>query len=366
MRDGGRLRGVSTRPYVLASAAVSLDGYLDDTSDRRLLLSNEEDFARVDDVRAGVDAILVGAGTIRTDNPRLLVRSGRGNPAKVTITGSGDLDPSANFFTTGDVEKLVYAPAAAVPKVRERLGAVATVVDGGDPLDLRHVLADLAGRGIERLMVEGGGAVHTMFLTAGVVDELQLAIAPVFVGEAEAPRFVGPGRFPPGRLQLTETRRIGDVVFMRYHLGQAARDHRRLREAIELAEKCPPSTTFRVGAIVVDAADEVLATGYSGETDPHDHAEEVAIAKLGDADVTGATIYSSLEPCSSRASRAVSCTRHILDAGIPRVVFAWREPNLFVDCVGAETLRAAGREVRELPDLAPLVKATNAHLPLGD
>ncbi|MDQ0379901.1 dihydrofolate reductase family protein [Amycolatopsis thermophila] len=355
---------MTRRPYVLASAAVSLDGYLDDTSDRRLLLSNEEDFARVDDVRASVDAILVGAGTIRTDNPRLLVRSGRATPAKVTITESGDLDPAANFFTTGDVEKLVYTPSAAVPGVRSRLGAVATVVDGGDPLDLHHVLADLAGRGVERLMVEGGGAVHTLFLTAGVVDELHLAIAPVFVGEAAAPRFVGPGRFPPGRLQLTETRRIGDVVFMRYHLGQAARDHARLREAIALAERCPPSTTFRVGAIVVSADDEVLATGYSGETDPHDHAEEVAIAKLRPGDpLDGATIYTSLEPCSARASRPVSCTQHILDAGIPRVVFAWREPNLFVDCVGAETLRAAGREVRELPELAELVKQTNAHLP---
>lgn len=195
---------VSTRPYVIASAAVSLDGYLDDTSDQRLLLSNEEDFARVDEVRAGVDAILVGAGTIRTDNPRLLVRSGRAHPAKVTITGSGDLDPAANFFTTGDVEKLVYTSAPA--PVRDRLGAVATVVDGGRPLDLRRVLADLAARGVGRLMVEGGGAVHTQFLTAGVVDELHLAIAPVFVGEAAAPRFVGPGRFPPGRLQLTETR----------------------------------------------------------------------------------------------------------------------------------------------------------------
>ncbi|GAB3571697.1 dihydrofolate reductase family protein [Amycolatopsis endophytica] len=354
---------MSKRPYVVASAAVSLDGYLDDTSDQRLLLSNEEDFARVDDVRAGVDAILVGAGTIRTDDPRLLVRSGGGNPAKVTITESGDLDPSARFFTTGDVDKLVYTSAAAVPSARARLGPVATVVDGGDPLDLHRVLADLAGRGVERLMVEGGGAVHTLFLTAGVVDELHLAVAPVFVGEAAAPRFVGPGRFPPGRLQLTETRRIGDVVFMRYHLGQAARDQRRLREAIALADNCPPSTTFRVGAIVVDAHDQVLATGYSGETDPHDHAEEVAIAKLGPAKPRAATIYSSLEPCSARSSRPVTCTQHILDAGIPRVVFAWREPSVFVDCVGAETLRAAGREVRELPELAELVKETNAHLP---
>ncbi|HET9379817.1 MAG TPA: dihydrofolate reductase family protein, partial [Streptomyces sp.] len=89
-------------PYVLLSAAVSLDGCLDDTGPERLLLSGPADFDRVDAVRASVDAILVGAGTIRADNPRLLVGSparrearraaGRPeHPLKVTVSGSGDL-----------------------------------------------------------------------------------------------------------------------------------------------------------------------------------------------------------------------------------------------------------------------------------
>ena len=353
---------MSTRPYVLASAAMSLDGYLDDTSGTRLLLSSAADFARVDGVRAGVDAILVGANTVRTDNPRLLSRSGP-SPVKVTLTTSGDLEPHAKFFTTGDVEKLVYAPTPLVPGLAERLPR-ATVVAAGEPFDLHRMLADLSARGIARLMVEGGGTIHTLFFTEGVVDELHLVVAPLFVGEKGAPRFVGPGKYPQGRMLLAETRQLDDVVLLRYLTGQAARDHARLREAIALADNCPPSTTFRVGAIVTDAEDRVLATGFSGETDPHDHAEEVALAKLGgDPRLAGATIYSSLEPCSSRRSRPVSCTRHILDAGIPRVVIAWREPAVFVDCVGAETLRAAGREVIELPELAYLVRRTNSHLP---
>ncbi len=143
-------------------------------------------------------------------------------------------------------------------------------------------------------------------------------------------------------------------------------DRKRLREAIELAARCPVSpSAFSVGAIITDADDRVLATGYSRETDPHDHAEESALAKLAPDDprLARATLYTSLEPCSTRASRPVTCTRHILDAGIPRVVFAWREPDLFVDCEGAETLRAAGREVVELDELAHLVRATNSHLP---
>ncbi|MGC7099839.1 deaminase [Amycolatopsis lurida] len=139
-------------------------------------------------------------------------------------------------------------------------------------------------------------------------------------------------------------------------------DRAYLSDAIALGDKCPPSATFRVGAVIVDADGSVLATGYSGETDPHDHAEEAALAKLGYARLPGATMYTSLEPCSTRSSRPKTCTTLILESGIPRVVFAWREPSVFVDCVGAETLAAAGVAVVELPELAPAVRATNAHL----
>ncbi|MPZ66526.1 MAG: dCMP deaminase [Pseudonocardiaceae bacterium] len=142
-------------------------------------------------------------------------------------------------------------------------------------------------------------------------------------------------------------------------------DRAQLRRAIELAEHCPPSpTAFSVGAVIADADGTVLATGHSRETDPHDHAEEAALAKLAadDARLTAATLYSSLEPCSTRASRPRSCTELILATPIPRIVFAWREPDLFVDCEGAEILCAAGREVIEVPELAHLVRHTNAHL----
>jgi 5-amino-6-(5-phosphoribosylamino)uracil reductase len=224
---------VAERPYTLLSCGMSLDGYLDDAGPERLLLSNDADFDRVDEVRASCDAILVGAATIRADNPRLLVRAehrrasriDRGlalTPAKVTITTQGSLDPAAQFFTTGDVDKLVYCSTSSLDAARERLGAVATVVDGGDPVDVAVVVADLGRRGVRRLMVEGGGTVHTQFLTSGLVDELQLVVAPFFVGDSRAPRFVGDGKFPwgPGnRAQLASVRQIGDVVLLRYALS---------------------------------------------------------------------------------------------------------------------------------------------------
>ncbi len=221
------------RPYVLLSCGMSIDGYLDDVHRQRLLLSNDADFDRVDEVRAGCDAILVGAGTIRQDNPRLLVRSAqrraaraaRGQqptPIKVTLTSSCDLDPNARFFTVGDVDKLVYCATPGLSAARERLGDAATVIDGGDPVAVPGVVADLAARGVARLMVEGGGSIHTQFLTAGLVDELQLVVAPFFVGDSRAPRFVGDGEFPWGptsRAVLAEVRQIGDVVLLRYALS---------------------------------------------------------------------------------------------------------------------------------------------------
>ncbi|GAA1405604.1 RibD family protein [Catellatospora coxensis] len=221
------------RPYVLLSCSMSIDGYLDGATDERLLLSNAADFDRVDAVRASCDAILVGARTVRRDNPRLMVRTqarrdartARGVPEcpiKVTVTEKAKLDPGAAFFTAGDAEKIVYCASPRVEHARALLGDVATVVDGGLPVDLRQVTEDLYERGVERLMVEGGGTIHTQFLTADLADELHLVVAPFFVGDSRASRFVNDGDFPfhPGRrAKLADVRQIGDVVLLRYALS---------------------------------------------------------------------------------------------------------------------------------------------------
>ena len=220
------------RPYTLLSCSVSIDGYIGNAASR-LLLSNEADLDRVDAVRASCDAIMVGAATVRIDNPRLLVRSharreeraAQGLPAspmKVTVTRRAELDARAAFFTVGDAEKIVFCASPRVAHARERLGRVATVVDGGETVEMRKLTTDLAARGVERLMVEGGGTVHTQFLTEDIVDELQLTVAPVFVGDSEAPRFVRDGSFPWNagrRAALVDVRKIGDLVLLRYALS---------------------------------------------------------------------------------------------------------------------------------------------------
>ena len=221
------------RPYTLLSCGMSIDGYLSSGTTTRLLLSNDADFDRVDAERAASDAILVGAGTIRKDNPRLLVRSPERraarvahglapSPMKVTLTQRVELDCAASFFAADGADKLVYCSTAAVDEARSRLGSAAAVVDAGEPVTMRRVCDDLGERGVRRLMVEGGGAVHTQLLTCDLADELQLVVAPFFVGDSRACRFVGDGQFPwhPGRrATLAEVRQIGDVVLLRYALS---------------------------------------------------------------------------------------------------------------------------------------------------
>ena len=186
------------RPYTLLSCCVSIDGYIGNTSSR-LLLSNDADFDRVDAVRASCDAILVGAETVRIDNPRLLVRSktrreeraSHGlpeSPMKVTVTRRAELDARAAFFNVGDAEKFVDFAGPRVADARDR----------------------------------GGGAVHTQFRTDDIVDELQLTVAPVFVGDSDAPRFVRDGIFPwnpARRAELVDVQKLGDVVLLRYALS---------------------------------------------------------------------------------------------------------------------------------------------------
>ncbi|HST64422.1 MAG TPA: dihydrofolate reductase family protein, partial [Mycobacteriales bacterium] len=176
---------MADRPYVLLSAAVSLDGALDDRTDRRLILSGPEDLDAVDELRAGCDAILVGAGTVRADDPRLLVRS----PARRAAREAAGLPPTPLrvVLSRGELD-----PGAAVFR-----GGPPPLVLGGE---LPEVLAELAGRGVARLLVEGGASVHTAFLAAGLADELRLAVAPVFVGDPAAPRLLGAAGLDRARL----------------------------------------------------------------------------------------------------------------------------------------------------------------------
>lgn len=119
-------------------------------------------------------------------------------------------------------------------------------------------------------------------------------------------------------------------------------DHKWLSLTLELAKKCPPTqTAFSVGAVIINPQGQLVSTGYSRETDPKKHAEEIAIEKALKAkhNLTNCTIYSSLEPCGERLSGKKTCVQWIIETGIKRVVFAEYEPPTYLKPQGEKILK---------------------------
>lgn len=354
---------------IILSAAVSVDGYLDNSGGERLILSSPEDWRAIYALRADCDAILVGAETLRRDNPSLVIREDKlrrrrtaeGRSAdimKVTVSGSGRLDPTLKFFTEGEGEKVVFTHGT----VSSQLSEVATVISRPE-LTSTVILSQLRKMGVETILVEGGSSVLSMFLREKNWDEFRLAVAPVFVGDHAAPRLVLDGDYPP--MTLVNTEQLGQTAVMHYvNRTRHRADCNRIVRAMDNSRRCEISPMrYRVGAVVV-TRDGKKFDGHTGETAPENHAEEEAIAKAlaAGADLRGATIYSTIEPCTVRKSKEESCTDLIIRHGVARVVFALREPDRFVRCEGVRRLSEAGIEVCEMADFAPDVIRINSHI----
>ncbi len=354
---------------ILLSAAVSADGFLDNLGKERLILSSPEDWRAVYALRAECDAILVGAETIRRDNPSLVIRDARMRAKriaegrspdiiKVTMSASGQLDPALRFFSEGDGEKMVFTHGS----VSNALSEAATIISRPH-LTARIITCHLRKMGVQSLMVEGGSSVLSMFLMEKQWDEFRLAVAPVFVGDSRAPRLVNDGDYPP--MILTGSERLGQTTVMHFvNRSQYRADCNFMKRALANSLNAPVSAErYRVGAVVVTTQGEIF-DGYTGETSPAIHAEEEAITKAlaAGADLHGSTIYSTVEPCTIRKSRPVSCASLIIDNGVRRIVFAMREPDRFALCQGVCVLSDAGIEVDEMTDYVDDVIAINAHI----
>lgn len=139
-------------------------------------------------------------------------------------------------------------------------------------------------------------------------------------------------------------------------------DYQFMEYAIFEAQRCPPSkTAYSVGCVIVREG-IVLSRGYSREDEATVHAEESALEKLA-GDAQGATVYSTMEPCSTRASRSNPCAQLIIRSGARRVVYGCKEPPHFVaDCKGVELLRDAGVEIVHLTGYAVRCLALNDHI----
>ncbi len=353
-----------------ASVALSGDGCMDDCSSRRLILSTPADWRDVLRLRAEADAILVGAETIRRDDPSLTLHDktlqrrrlaeGRGaEPMKVTLSRSLRLDPCAKFFTTGLGKRLIFTTSDAPTP----LEASATLIRCPE-LTAARIVTELEKRGIRRLFIEGGPRTLRMFLDANLIDTLRVAVNPAIkVDDPRAPHFDA-GISLEGYPQHRQAFDGMEVTTYTLHPDRSEEDLHYLRMAIGQSRRCTPcATCYRVGAVIVTRSGEIY-TGYTHETSPTHHAEQEAIAKAlaAGADLQGGTIYSSMEPCSTRSSEPESCSELILRYGFLRTVFALYEPSCFVCCQGVMRLREKGVEVRVYEELGDEVRAINAHL----
>jgi riboflavin-specific deaminase-like protein len=205
------------RPHVLINVAATLDGKIDTVERRGAAISSEGDRARVDALRASVDAIMVGSRTLLGEDPRLVVRSAqlraqrvaRGwpeNPAKIgVISRLSELKPASRFLTTGPARIIIFSARSDAPStIVDR--QVELFTSDTPRVELKAAMATLFELGLRRVLVEGGGSLNFELLRLGLVDEVQVYLAPLIFGGASAPTLADGDGLPRAQaLQLVRT-----------------------------------------------------------------------------------------------------------------------------------------------------------------
>lgn len=210
--------------WIVLNSVLGVDGGVVDPRGGSALLSCAHDRDSMDAIRAAADAVLVGAGTIRTENPSLGVRSpvrrterrstGRPeHPLPVILSTDGDLPADRVVFETGEPRPLLLV-ARRRADVDARLAAVAEVevldADAAAPVGVERALAR---RGLRRLLVEGGPSVARAFVTAGLVDEVCLTLSPRLGGRPAPP---ADADHHLTDLDLAESRAVHGFLYLRY------------------------------------------------------------------------------------------------------------------------------------------------------
>ncbi|NYT05208.1 MAG: 2,5-diamino-6-(ribosylamino)-4(3H)-pyrimidinone 5'-phosphate reductase [Methanomicrobiales archaeon] len=187
------------RPFVFVNLAMSADGKLSTRERRQVKISGREDFARVDRIKAGSDAVMVGIGTVLADNPSLTVKSSElkamrvqtgalENPVRIVIDSRARTPPDADILHKGPGRRIIAVSRQAPEERISRLAPFAEVrVFGDEKVDMSALLAFLHTEGVRRVMVEGGGTLIWSLFAEDLVDEFITFVGNMVIGGASAP-----------------------------------------------------------------------------------------------------------------------------------------------------------------------------------
>ncbi len=212
----------ASRPHVILSAAVSVDGRIA-TRTGDSALSSGNDTARLHRLRGRVDAILIGKNTVLRDDPMLTVRHVRGrSPVRIILDSGGTISGNYRVVkTAGDVPTILAVSERVDARHLEDLRShTDVIVAGRDSVDVRLLLERLAAKGIKTVLVEGGGSINWEFVRLGLFDEMIVTVSPYLIGGSDAVSLVEGGGFAmvadSPELHLKSARRLGDHIVLHY------------------------------------------------------------------------------------------------------------------------------------------------------
>jgi diaminohydroxyphosphoribosylaminopyrimidine deaminase / 5-amino-6-(5-phosphoribosylamino)uracil reductase len=209
----------TARPITVGHLGQSLDGFIATHEGESRWVTGPENMVHMHRMRALSDAVLVGPGTVAIDDPQLTTRLVDGpNPLRVVLDPTRGLEPRYKLFTDGAAETLYICGKSFVTPGETRIGCAHIVgvdeaADGG--IDLHAAMAHLRQRGCARIFIEGGGVTVSMFLAAGLLDRLHVAVAPLLIGDGR-PAIRLPARAALGECHRPKYRVFrmgGDVLF---------------------------------------------------------------------------------------------------------------------------------------------------------
>ena len=212
-----------TRHYVILNAAMTLDGKIA-TIAGDSKISCERDLDRVHGLRASVDAVIVGVGTVLADDPLLTVRRVKGkNPVRVIVDGEARTPVDARVLDGSAKTIIAVSKRAPKRKLKElRATGAEVIVVGNKEVNLRGLLTRLHSLGVRRLLLEGGSTINWGMLKQGLVDEVRVAVAPRIVGGAKAKSLVGGAGFAEVRngikLKLLKIKKIEKHILLTYRV----------------------------------------------------------------------------------------------------------------------------------------------------